>query len=223
MQEIMTKQYELIIFDWDGTLMDSAAKIVSCMQKAAARCEVAIPTAEAVSHIIGISLKPAIKQLFNIDDDELAERLTLAYKEVYLGADTTPCPLFDGVIDMLTDLRDAGNVLAVATGKARRGLNRAWQQTSTGHFFTTSRCADEADSKPSPDMLLQLLEERGLSAGQALMIGDTTYDMQMAQAIGMDRVGVSYGVHASVNLAKHHPKAIVHSIAELHDLLMTQG
>ncbi|GGF80960.1 HAD family hydrolase [Alteromonas lipolytica] len=219
----MTRQYELIIFDWDGTLMDSAAKIVSCMQKAAQRCGVTVPTAAAVSHIIGISLKPAIKQLFNTDDDELAERLTLAYKEVYLGADTTPCPLFDGVEAMLSDLTTAGYKLAVATGKARRGLNRAWEQTGTGHFFTTSRCADEADSKPSPDMLLQLLAEQGLSAGQALMIGDTTYDMQMAQAIGMDRVGVSYGVHAAVNLAKHHPKAIVHSIDELHRLIMAES
>lgn len=213
------KQYELIIFDWDGTLMDSAAKIVSCMQKAAEHCGVDIPSEDAVSHIIGISLKPAIKQLFNTSDDELAERLTLAYKEVYLGADTTPCPLFNGVTDMLKALTDAGNVLAVATGKARRGLNRAWEQTGTGHFFTTSRCADEAESKPSPDMLLQLLDERGLTAGQALMIGDTTYDMQMAQSIGMDRVGVSYGVHAPVNLEKHNPKTIVHSIAELHAYL----
>lgn len=218
----MNKQYDLIIFDWDGTLMDSAAKIISCMQKAAVRCGVEIPSADAVSHIIGISLKPAIKQLFNTDDEELAERLTLAYKEVYLGADTTPCPLFEGVDNMLGDLTAAGVKLAVATGKARRGLNRAWEQTGTGHYFTTSRCADEADSKPSPDMLLQLLEEQGLTAAQALMIGDTTYDMQMAQAIGMDRIGVSYGVHAAVNLARHHPKAIVHSIDELHRLIMAE-
>ena len=213
------KQYELIIFDWDGTLMDSAAKIVQCMQQAARHCEVDVPSVEAVSHIIGISLKPAIKQLFNTDDDQLAERLVLAYKEVYLGVDTTPCPLFNGVETMLSDLVAKQRTLAVATGKARRGLERAWRQTGTGHYFTTSRCADEAESKPSPDMLLQLIEERGLTPAQALMIGDTTYDMQMAQSIGMDRVGVSYGVHAQVNLEKHKPKAIVHSIAELHEVL----
>ena len=213
------KQYELIIFDWDGTLMDSAAKIVHCMQQAARHCEVDVPSDEAVSHIIGISLKPAIKQLFNTDDDHLAERLVLAYKEVYLGVDTTPCPLFNGVETMLSDLVAKQRTLAVATGKARRGLERAWRQTGTGHYFTTSRCADEAESKPSPDMLLQLIEERGLTPAQALMIGDTTYDMQMAQSIGMDRVGVSYGVHAQVHLEKHKPKAIVHSIAELHEVL----
>lgn len=213
------KQYELIIFDWDGTLMDSAAKIVQCMQQAARHCEVDVPSDEAASHIIGISLKPAIKQLFNTDDDQLAERLVLAYKEVYLGVDTTPCPLFNGVETMLSDLVAKQRTLAVATGKARRGLERAWRQTGTGHYFTTSRCADEAESKPSPDMLLQLIEERGLTPAQALMIGDTTYDMQMAQSIGMDRVGVSYGVHAQVHLEKHKPKAIVHSIAELHEVL----
>ncbi|TPV59778.1 HAD-IA family hydrolase [Aestuariibacter sp. GS-14] len=213
------KQYELIIFDWDGTLMDSAAKIVTCMQQAAAMCDIDVPSNDAVSHIIGISLKPAIKQLFSIDDEQLADRLVEAYKEVYLGADTTPCPLFNGVEDMLSDLVSNQHTLAVATGKARRGLERAWQQTGTGHFFTTSRCADEAESKPSPDMLLQLLNERGLSPSQALMIGDTTYDMQMAQVIGMDRVGVSYGVHAQVNLEKHQPKTIVHSISELHQVL----
>ena len=213
------KQYELIIFDWDGTLMDSAAKIVQCMQQAARHCEVDVPSDEEVSHIIGISLKPAIKQLFNTDDDHLAERLVLAYKEVYLGVDTTPCPLFNGVETMLSDLVAKQRTLAVATGKARRGLERAWRQTGTGHYFTTSRCADEAESKPSPDMLLQLIEERGLTPAQALMIGDTTYDMQMAQSIGMDRVGVSYGVHAQVHLEKHKPKAIVHSIAELHEVL----
>lgn len=149
----------------------------------------------------------------------LAERLVLAYKEVYLGVDTTPCPLFNGVETMLSDLVAKERTLAVATGKARRGLERAWRQTGTGHYFTTSRCADEAESKPSPDMLLQLIEERGLTPAQALMIGDTTYDMQMAQSIGMDRVGVSYGVHAQVHLEKHKPKAIVHSIAELHEVL----
>ena len=133
------KQYELIIFDWDGTLMDSAAKIVPCMQQEARHCEVDVPSDEAVSHIIGISLKPAIKQLFNTDDDQLAERLVLAYKEVYLGVDTTPCPLFNGVETMLSDLVAKQRTLAVATGKARRGLERTWRQTGTGHYFTTSR------------------------------------------------------------------------------------
>ena len=111
--------------------------------------------------------------------------------------------------------------MAVATGKARRGLSRAWQQTNTGHYFTTSRCADDAESKPSPDMLLQILDELDIQASDAVMIGDTTYDMQMAKTIGMDRIGVSYGVHAQVHLEALQPKAVVHSVSELQPLLLT--
>ncbi len=176
-------KYKLVIFDWDGTLMDSAAKIVSCMQHAAQQCDVPIPTYEEVGHIIGISLKPAIKQLFNIEDDELAERLVAAYKEAFVTRDTTPCPLFDGVERLLSNLKETGCTLAVATGKARRGLDRAWAQTGTGRFFSASRTADEAESKPSPDMLLQLLDELSVKIEDAVMIGDTTYDMQMAKTM----------------------------------------
>ncbi|MCW8092007.1 HAD-IA family hydrolase [Alteromonas sp. ASW11-130] len=214
------KQYELIIFDWDGTLMDSAAKIVSCMQIAAKQCDMPVPSFEQVSHIIGISLKPAIKQLFQINDDGLVESLKQAYKVAYLQQDTTPCPLFNGTEAMLTQLKASDIMLGVATGKARRGLERAWKNTGTGHFFTVSRCADEADSKPSPDMLMQILEETAIGADRALMVGDTTYDMAMAQAIGMDRVGVSYGVHAPVNLQAHNPLKIVHNIAELNAFIL---
>lgn len=202
--------------------MDSAAKIISCMQIAARECDMPIPSSDEVGHIIGISLKPAIKQLFNIQDEGLAERLVLAYKEAFVSKDDTPCPLFKGVNGLLTALKEQGCVLAVATGKARRGLTRAWQQTDTGHFFTTSRCADDAESKPSPDMLLQILDELDIPASEAVMVGDTTYDMQMAKSIGMDRIGVSYGVHAQVHLEALSPNIIVHSISELHDYLNTR-
>lgn len=211
----LAPKYKLVIFDWDGTLMDSAAKIINCMQLAAKACDVPIPSADEVGHIIGISLKPAIKQLFNIDDDHLAERIVSAYKEAFVDQDATPSPLFDGVESVLEALKQQGCVLAVATGKARRGLDRAWAQTDTGRFFSASRCADDAQSKPSPDMLLQLLDELDIAVSDAVMIGDTTYDMQMAEAIDMDRVGVSYGVHAQIHLERHSPKSIVHSIDEL--------
>ena len=213
-------RYKLVIFDWDGTLMDSADKIINCMQIAAKHCDVPVPSAEAVSHIIGISLKPAIKQLFNIDDDALAERLVLAYKEAFVSHDATPCPLFSGVDDLLSALKAKGTTLAVATGKARRGLDRAWSQTGTGHYFSASRCADDAKSKPSPEMLLQILDDLNISAQDAVMIGDTTYDMQMAKSIGMRRIGVSYGVHAQVHLEALAPETIVHSIAELQQFLL---
>jgi len=213
-------RYKLVIFDWDGTLMDSAAKIINCMQIAAKHCGMPIPTADEVGHIIGISLKPAIKQLFAIQDERLAERIMLAYKDAFVSHDATPSPLFDGVENMLAALSSAGVVLAVATGKARRGLVRAWQQTGTEGYFSASRCADDAESKPSPDMLLQLLDELKIGAKDALMVGDTTYDLQMAKSIGMHRVGVSYGVHAQVHLEALGPKAIVHSIPELQAFLL---
>lgn len=213
-------KYELVIFDWDGTLMDSASKIISCMQIAAKACDVDVPSAEAVSHIIGISLKPAIMQLFDTHDEALADKLVDAYKHAYIAQDQTPCPLFDGTESLLVSLKAQGATLAVATGKARRGLARAWENTNTGHFFTTSRCADEAESKPSSDMLKQILAELEVAPQNAVMIGDTTYDMQMAEQIGMDRIGVSYGVHAQVHLERHDPIAIVHSIRELQSLLL---
>jgi len=216
----LVARYKLVIFDWDGTLMDSADKIVNCMQSAARQCDMPIPSYEEVGHIIGISLKPAIKQLFNISDDELAEQLVQAYKGAFISSDSTPCPLFEGVVPMLETLKDAQCTLAVATGKARRGLDRAWAQTNTGHYFSGSRTADEAESKPSPDMLLQLLDELGFAPEEAVMIGDTTYDMQMAKTIGMDRIGVSYGVHAQVHLEALAPVALVHSIKELERALL---
>ncbi|WP_018981468.1 HAD-IA family hydrolase [Salinimonas chungwhensis] len=216
------KDYQLIIFDWDGTLMDSAGKIVSCMQQAAAQCDVPIPDAHAVGNIIGISLRPAIQILFNTRDDKLTDALLTAYKDAYLEKDVTPCPLFTGTMDMLNTLSAHNKTLAVATGKARRGLDRAWKNTQTGHFFVTSRTACEADSKPSPDMLRQILSETGFSAHDALMVGDTVYDMQMAQEIGMDRLAVSYGVHESDRLAAHEPVAIVDSIYHMQTFLLGQ-
>ena len=194
--------------------MDSAAKIVNCMQLAARQCEVAIPPAEAVGGIIGISLRPAIQKLFNITDEALTDRLFEAYKNAFIEQDQTPSPMFNGTEQMLTSLKNSGRTLAVATGKARRGLDRAWKNTDTGHYFSFSRCADDAESKPSPDMILQLLAEAGVDKSDAVMIGDTTFDMQMAQDAGIARIGVSYGVHAQVHLERFAPLAIVHSIAE---------
>lgn len=203
-------KFEYIIFDWDGTVMDSAAKIVACMQKAAAMGQINIPTKEQVEHIIGISLHPAIKQLFSIDNDK-ADEIVTHYKSVFLDQDKTACPLFANASETLTHLSRSAK-LAVATGKARRGLERAWENTNTKHFFELSRCADEAESKPSSDMLLQILKEWKIEPEQALMVGDTVYDMQMAENIGMPRVGVSYGVHDKIELLKHKPLTIIDSL-----------
>lgn len=213
-------KYQLVIFDWDGTVMDSAAKIVHCMQQAALDCDLAVPSREAVEHIIGISLVPAIGQLFDLQDSALIDKIVERYKYNYLNSDQTPCPLFPGILPLFDMLSAQPRTLAVATGKARRGLNRAWQQTVTGHYFSHSRCADEAESKPSPDMLSQLLAETGIDVERSLMIGDTSYDMQMAQSLGMDRVAVNYGVHEESVLRQYDPKIIAESVAELHQFLL---
>lgn len=212
--------YQLVIFDWDGTLMDSAGKIVKCMQMSADDVGLEIPTKHQVEHIIGISLAPAIAQLFGLSDSKQIDSVVERYKYHFLNSDTIPCELFPGVVPLLQALREDNRVLAVATGKARRGLNRAWEQTLTGAFFDFSRCADEAKSKPSPDMLKQLLEVTGVKPEQAVMIGDTTYDMQMAQTLGMDRIAVNYGVHQEDQLKLFAPIFIADSIAHLHQFLL---
>ena len=199
--------------------MDSATKIVSCMQKAAQQENIGVPSADEVKSIIGISLIPAIKQLFGVNE-EWAHRLAESYKTQFIRHDQTPAPLFSGVKTLLNELSEADSTLAVATGKARVGLQRAFAQTNTEHFFDLSRCADEAKSKPHPDMLLQLLEETGCTCGEALMIGDTSHDMAMAESINMDRIAVSYGAHGLEQLKKHTPTEIVHSVTELHTLLV---
>ena len=167
-------KYKLIIFDWDGTLMDSAEKIVASIQTAAKILELPVPSAENARNIIGLSLAPALKQLFSLDGDLAVEKLVKAYKSAFVGHKQSSSPLFDGALTLLETLKSRGHLLAVATGKGRQGLQNAWQETQTGHYFHSSRCADDAQSKPSPDMLQQILQELSLSPQQALMIGDTT-------------------------------------------------
>lgn len=216
--------YQLIIFDWDGTLMDSQGKIVTCMQHAARLCEMPVPAEEDVKHIIGISLLPAIIQLFGLKSSHAehtkAEQLRDAYKHAFIELDQTPSPMFEGAIALLQDLHATGVDMAVATGKARRGLERAWQQTDTKKFFVNSRTSDEAESKPSPDMLEQILRDQNLTPSQAVMIGDTSYDMQMARDIGMDRIAVSYGVHEIDKLNTQKPNHIVDNVVSLRNILL---
>lgn len=209
-----------IIFDWDGTLMDSAAKIVSCMQKAAVLSDLPVPSVSAVEHIIGISLLPAIKRLFAVDDQK-AEQVSAHYKEVFVSQDQTACPLFDGAHELLKAL-SSNYILGVATGKARRGLVRAFNNSASKHYFDQSICADEAESKPSSDMLNQLLARWGINADQSVMIGDTTYDMRMAENISMPRIAVSYGVHDKQALLTHKPLMVIDKLTDLHQIFETR-
>jgi phosphoglycolate phosphatase len=208
-------KYKAIVFDWDGTLMDSIGKIVESMQSSAKHLGLPIPDYNQAKNVIGISLLPALKQLFNIDDDKAATDLFHTYKEQFKDHTQISSPLFSGAIELLENLKQRGYILAIATGKGRQGLVHNWQHSNTGHFFSVSRTADDAQSKPSPDMLQQILCELNLSADQVLMVGDTTYDMAMAEAINMDRIGVSFGVHSADTLQKHKPLAVIDTLQEL--------
>lgn len=211
----MTRQFDLVVFDWDGTLMDSEAKIVRCMQAAARDLQIPDPGVAAIRDIIGLGLNEAMQVLFSGstagDHAQLVER----YRRHFLELDNTAMPLFPGVAEGLAQLAEQGYLLAVATGKARRGLNRVLDETGMRHLFVTSRCADETFSKPHPQMLEEILDQTGIETGRALMVGDTVYDMQMAQNARVAGLGVSYGVHARERLLDCGALACVDSFHEV--------
>ncbi|MFT2090909.1 HAD family hydrolase [Paraglaciecola sp. 2405UD69-4] len=208
-------KYKAIVFDWDGTLMDSISKIVDSMQTSASHFGLPVPSFDEAKNVIGISLLPALKKLFSIDDHDEAVKLMLIYKEHFKNHTQICSPMFEGAVELLEELKARGHLLAVATGKARQGLEHNLLHSNTGHLFTTSKTADDASSKPSPDMLKQILSELDLQPSDVLMVGDTSYDMQMAETIGMDRIAVSFGVHNHETLMKHNPIAIIDSLPEL--------
>lgn len=214
---------KLVIFDWDGTVMDSIGKIVVSLQQAATRVNLPVPAAAQAKQIIGLSLDPAFQRLFPKSSQQQRDELSEHYKDVYLNHDNTPTPLFPDAHELFDTLRQHGYLLSVATGKARRGLDRMMSETNTEHYFHSSRCSDEAESKPNPDMLQQLLLHHQLKPWQAVMVGDTVHDLAMAQAIDMPRIGITHGVHGPADFAPHEPSAVVHSLAELRKLLTSRA
>jgi len=211
----MNRQFDLIVFDWDGTLMDSEAKIVSCMQAAAVDTGIPDPGAAAIRDIIGLGLNEAMQVLFPEQAPVRRAELVERYRRHFLELDTTGMPLFPGVTQGLTQLTQQGYLLAIATGKARRGLNRVLDDTGMRHLFASSRCADEAFSKPHPQMLEDILDETGVDAGRALMVGDTVYDMEMARSAKVAGLAVSYGVHARERLLDCGALACLDSFPEV--------
>jgi len=205
--------YQLIIFDWDGTLMDSIDKIVICMQAAAEQEKQLIPTEQSIKNIIGLSLLKAMQQLFPTLSLLEQEALVAAYKYQYTQSRHIVTPLYDGVKDLLIRLKAQGYTLAVATGKGRDGLDRMLQQSATTTLFSATICADEALSKPNPSMINQLLKRLNFTADQALMVGDSCYDLEMAANAGVDSIGVSYGVHSSQTLIASKPVTIIDCLA----------
>jgi phosphoglycolate phosphatase len=217
------RRYDLIVFDWDGTLMDSAAKIVSCFQAAACDVGLAPPAETDIRNIIGLGLADALDQVLPGVDAPTREQLVRAYRRHFIYIDQTETALFPGVTEGLEQLCAGGYRLAVATGKARRGLDRALRDTATSHYFCATRCADEAFSKPHPQMLHDLLGHTGVGADRAIMVGDTTYDLQMALAAAVGSLAVSYGAHERSRLLEHNPLGCVDSFAEVCQWLQPSG
>ena len=211
----MSREYDLVVFDWDGTLMDSAAKIVSCMQSAARDEGVCPPEQKEIEEVIGLGLPQALEQLFPGESAAVRSGLQKQYSVHYAENDKTHTPFFPGVEECLVELESLGYLLAVATGKSRKGLNRVFKSTSVGKFFISSRCADETASKPDPLMLNELMSELDCVPERVLMVGDTEYDMEMARNAGVTPVAVSYGVHEIERLHAYQPRYCVDEISQL--------
>ena len=213
-------QHKVIVFDWDGTLMDSEARIVACMQAAIADLEMPFRSVDQIRNIIGLGLRESVVTLFNRLSDAEYRSLVDRYRYHFLVGDKTPSLLFDGVLLLLTQLLEKGHFLAVATGKGRQGLDKVLEETDLKTVFHATRCADESFSKPHPQMLLEIMDELGVEAKQTLMIGDTEYDLQMANNAGTAALAVSYGVHSKQRLLDCRPLSCVDTVAELSKWLL---
>jgi phosphoglycolate phosphatase len=208
-------KFELLIFDWDGTLMDSEARIVACVEAAINDLRLASPGRDAIRNIIGLGLREAVHTLFPEADEHLHLEISERYRAYFLSSSIAPSSLFEGTREVIESLYAAGYLLAVATGKGRSGLNHALETTGLKTFFHTTRTADETFSKPHPEMLHQILDQLSLVPKQALMIGDTEYDLQMAANARMPSLGVDSGVHDRERLLKHRPMACLGDITEI--------
>lgn len=210
----------LLIFDWDGTLIDSTAKITHCVQQAASQVGLPILPRSTIKTIIGLGLPEAIQTLYPDAGTDIREQLRIAYSDIFLSSDQrSGSDLYEGVESGLQQLKDQGHTLTVATGKSRRGLNRVLSAFNWQNFFAATRCADETASKPNPLMLNQLLAEFNTSADQAIMIGDTTFDLAMAQNANMRSIGVSYGAHPIEQLSALNPISIIDHFSEIHSII----
>jgi len=210
------RDYRLLIFDWDGTLVDSIGRIVDSMRLAAAACELPRRDDASIKGIIGLGLPEAIRELYpELVEPGRAELFRRLYSEHYLALEVEPSSLFAGVADALAAFRAEGYQLAVATGKSRHGLQRVLVGYGWLDYFDITRCADETASKPDPLMLHEILAHCQVSPEQALMIGDSSFDLQMARRAGVDSVAVGYGAQPLDVLRKHGPRLAIDDFAEL--------
>jgi len=211
----MNNKYKLIIFDWDGTIIDSQAHILHCMKNAIVDEGLKAPDDQAIRHIIGLSLHHAIETLIPELEEDVTDRIATRYRTHFFADSEQDSELFIGAEDVIRDLHASGYYLAVATGKGRNGLDIALNKTGLEHFFHITRCADETRSKPDPMMLDEILTDLDLDPQQAIMVGDTSYDMEMAGNINMDCIAVTYGMHDKKHLESSCPTHFIDSIDEI--------
>jgi phosphoglycolate phosphatase len=214
--------YDLIAFDWDGTLFDSTQIIVRCIQAAVVDVGGARPSDEAASYVIGLGLMQALAHAAPDVPQSRYPELGLRYRHHY-EVHQNDISLFHGVLPLLADLKSRGHILTVATGKSRRGLDEALHAVELKGRFDGSRTADETAGKPHPRMLHELMKEFDVAPARTLMIGDTTHDLQMALNAGCASVGVSYGAHEPDDFEALGPRAVVHSVAALRDWLLNHA
>jgi len=213
------KQFDLIVFDWDGTLMDSTATIVKCIQSAAKDLGLSVPSDAAAAHVIGLGLSEAMQAAMPNIDPALYPRMIERYRYHFLTKDHE-LVLFQGARAMLEELSQLGYFLAVATGKSRVGLNRALNAAGLLSMFDATRCADETFSKPHPAMLQELTRELGQDMRRTVMIGDTTHDLLMANNAGAAGIAVEYGAHPVQQLQACRPVFTARNVPELHQWLI---
>jgi len=206
-------KYRLIVFDWDGTIIDSASSIAECIRDSARDLGLPVPTTERASHVIGLGLHDSLRLAVPELQAQQYPEFVAAYRKHFLAREDT-MGLFAGMEDLLKELKGQ-HLLAIATGKSRRGLDRALAATGIRPLFRASRCADETNPKPHPAMLLELMAELGFSKDQTLMIGDTSHDLEMARAAEVDSVAVTYGAHPEEGLRACTPTACVSTVREL--------
>lgn len=209
----MESNIRFVVFDWDGTLMDSEAQIVHCLHASIADLSLEPMSDDTVRNVIGLGLREAIDMLVPGRDDAFHRAFVEAYREHWFAHEGSS--LFAGAREVLERIRENGLKLGIATGKARRGLLRVLEQTGLSDSFDATRCADETASKPHPQMLLELMQELGVAPHQTLMVGDTEYDMEMATNAGAGKVAVRSGVHSEDRLQRHEPLVCLDRVTEL--------
>ena len=209
----------MIIFDWDGTLINSIDWITSCLQHAAIQCDCPIPDAQAAKDVIGLSIKKAMQALFPEVDKQTQKQLVACYSQKYCSKQISRDDLFSGVYEMLVQLNEAGYQLAVATGKTRTGLQKALRATGTEELFCITRCSDETASKPDPRMLHEIIRHTNTAKERSLMVGDSIHDLQMAHNAHISAIAVSCGAHSAEFLQQYNPLLCLQKPTELLNII----